>query len=89
VNKNTVVRYSRLAGEPRQHRHDEFVAFPPQTREVPFDEKWAFVGKKEKHGDPQDPADARQGDNWDQVAFDPEHRLVVGVVPGQRTAEHE
>jgi IS1 family transposase len=59
--------------------------FPPQTREVQFDEKWAFVGKKEKHCDPEEPADARQGDNWDHVALDPEHRLVVSVVPGKRT----
>jgi IS1 family transposase len=62
--------------------------FPPQTREVQFDEKWAFVGKKEKHCDPADPADAKQGDNWDHVALDPEHRLVVSVVPGKRTAEN-
>jgi IS1 family transposase len=62
--------------------------FPPQTREVQFDEKWAFVGKKEKHCDPSDPADARQGDHWDHVALDPEHRLVVSVVPGERTAEN-
>jgi IS1 family transposase len=61
--------------------------FPPQTREVQFDEKWAFVGKKEKHCDPEEPADAYQGDNWDHVAFDPEHRLVVSVVPGKRTEE--
>ncbi len=53
-----------------------------------FDEKWSFVGKKEKHCDPDDPVDALQGDNWDHVAFDPEHRLVVSVVPGKRTAEH-
>jgi hypothetical protein len=62
------------------------VAFSPQTREVQFDEKWAFVGKKQKHGDPSDPADREQGDNWDHVAFDPTHRLVVSVVPGKRTA---
>jgi len=61
--------------------------FPPKTREVQFDEKWSFVGKKEKHCDPDDPDDARQGDNWDHVALDPEHRLVVSVVPGKRTAE--
>ena len=61
--------------------------FPPNTNEVQFDEKWAFVGKKEKHCDPAEPADAQQGDNWDHVAFDPEHRLVVSVVPGKRTAE--
>jgi IS1 family transposase len=59
--------------------------FPPQTREAQFDEKWSFVGTKEKHCDPEDPDDARQGDNWDHVAFDPEHRLVVRVVPGKRT----
>jgi IS1 family transposase len=61
--------------------------FPPRTREAQFDEKWSFVGKKEKHCDPTKPADQRQGDNWDHVAFDPEHRLVVGVVPGKRTEE--
>jgi IS1 family transposase len=46
------------------------------------------VGKKEKHCDPVNPDDAKQGDNWDHVALDPEHRLVVSVVPGKRTAEN-
>jgi IS1 family transposase len=55
---------------------------------VQFDEKWAFVGKKEKHCDPEDPADTKRGDNWDHVALDPEHRLVVSVVAGKRTAEN-
>jgi IS1 family transposase len=45
------------------------------------------VGKKEKHCDPNDPADAQQGDNWDHVAFDAEHRLVVSVIPGKRTTQ--
>jgi IS1 family transposase len=62
--------------------------FPPNTREVQFDEKWSFVGKKEKHCDPADPEDGKQGDNWDHVAFDPEHRLVISVVPGKRTVEN-
>ena len=48
--------------------------FPPKTREVQFDEKWSFVGKKEKHCHPEQLADRQQGDNWDHVAFDPEHR---------------
>ena len=55
--------------------------FPPRTREVQLDEKWAFVGKKEEHCDPTDPADAKQGDHWDHVALDAEHRLVLSVVP--------
>jgi IS1 family transposase len=62
--------------------------FPPQTQEVQFDEKWAFVGKKQKNCDPEEPDDAQQGDHWDHVAFDPEHRLVVSVVPGKRTEEN-
>src|SRR5205814_734848 len=31
--------------------------------------------------------DRFRGDCWDHVAFDPEHRLVVSVVPGERTTE--
>jgi IS1 family transposase len=61
--------------------------FPPLTREVQFDEKWSFVAKKEKDCDPNDPADDRKGDTWDHVAIDAESRLVLSVVPGERTAE--
>ena len=45
------------------------------------------MGKKEKHCDPENPDDAHQGDNGDHVALDPEHRLVVSVVPGKRTED--
>jgi IS1 family transposase len=46
------------------------------------------VGKKEKRCSDNDPADSQQGDNWDHVAYDPEHRLVISVVPGKRTAKN-
>jgi len=46
------------------------------------------VGKKEKNCDADDPADAQCGDYWDFVAYDPEHRLVLAVVPGARTGEN-
>jgi len=46
------------------------------------------VRKKRKHCDNDVPEDGRQGDNWDHVAYDPEHRLVVSVVPGKRTAKN-
>src|ERR1043166_1011819 len=59
--------------------------FPPRTREIQLDEKWSFVAKKEKHCDPTDPDDRERGDHWDHVAFDAEHRLVLAVVPGERT----
>lgn len=45
------------------------------------------MGKKAKPGDPEDLADAEQGDKWDPGALDPEPRVVVSVVPGKRTAE--
>ena len=45
------------------------------------------MAKKEKNRDPTDPADDRKGDTWDHVALDAESRLVVSVVPGERTAE--
>jgi hypothetical protein len=59
--------------------------FPPHTKEVQFDEKWDFVRKKGKHFDANNPADARCGDNWDHVAIDTEHKLVLEVVNGKRT----
>lgn len=88
VNKETVVRYSRGEGQHSKDLHDELVAFSPRTTEGQFDEKWAFVGKKQKQCDPDDPSDARQGDSWDHVAYDPQHRLVLAVVPGKRSAQN-
>jgi hypothetical protein len=61
--------------------------FPPRTCEVQFDEKWSFVAKKQKNRDPNDPADDHKGDWWDHVAFDPEHKRVLAVVPGARAIE--
>jgi IS1 family transposase len=58
--------------------------FPPTTKEVQFDEKWAFVYKKEKNCEPDE---RQQGDCWDHVAIDAESRLVLGLVVGKRTEE--
>ena len=56
--------------------------FPPRTREVQLDEAWSFVGKKQQNCYPADPADDHQGDLWDHIAYDSEHKLVLVVVPG-------
>ncbi len=61
--------------------------FPPQTTEVQFDEKWSFVAKKEQNCDPDDPLDALKGDDWSHTAVDPEHALLMSLVPGKRTGE--
>ena len=62
--------------------------FPPLTTEVQFDEKWAFLAKKEAHCDRSDPADDHKGDYWDHIALDAEDRLVVSAIPGARTIEN-
>ncbi|HET9564749.1 MAG TPA: hypothetical protein VFP27_09660, partial [Mycobacterium sp.] len=87
VHPDTVSRYGRTAGQHSRTAHDELVAHTPETRELQMDEMWSFVAKKEKNCDEDDPEDRFRGDCWDHVAFDPEHRLVVSVVPGERTAE--
>ncbi len=45
------------------------------------------MAKKEKNCDHDAPADDRHGDTWDHVALDAESRMVISVVPGERTAE--
>jgi hypothetical protein len=44
-------------------------------------------GKKGKHCNPADPADAEQGSFWDHVLFDPQSKLVITVVIGRRNEE--
>ena len=56
--------------------------FPPTTQEVQLDEKWSFVGKKQKHCRS---GEDRWGDCWDHVALDAQSRLVLSVVVGKRT----
>jgi hypothetical protein len=87
VHPDTVSRYGRVTGDHACLAHDELVARSPETRELQMDEKWAFVAKKEKNCDEDDPADQFRGDCWDHVALDPEHRLALAVVPGERTAD--
>lgn len=46
------------------------------------------MGKKEAHCAPDNPQDRLRGDNWDHTAIDPEHRLLLNLVPGKRIAEN-
>ena len=43
-----------------------------------MDEKWGYVYKKRGHCTPEELEQERVGDCWDHIAFDPEHRLVLG-----------
>jgi IS1 family transposase len=62
--------------------------FPPNSEEIQFDAKWDFVHKKQKKCAENNPADSRCGGNWDHVAIDAEHKLVLEVVNGKRTEEN-
>ncbi len=46
------------------------------------------MGQKQKNCNVNDPDDDHRGDYWDFVAYDPEHRLVLIVVPGARSLEN-
>jgi len=61
---------------------------PPLTSEVQLDEKWSFVAKKEAQCDPERLADREAGDRWDHTAVDPEHALLLALVPGKRREEN-
>jgi IS1 family transposase len=62
--------------------------FPQKTEDVQFDEKWDFVRKKQKNCNANAPVETRCGDNWDHVALDAEHKLVLEVVNGKRTVKN-
>ena len=87
VHRNSVVRLASRAGHTPATLMTSSWLFPPRTSEVQFDEMGAFVGKKQVNCDPADPDDDHKGDGWDHVAFDPEHKLVLAVVPGARVTE--
>ena len=67
--------------------HDERVR-DLEVNEAQFDEKWAFVGKKEKNCDPAAPEDQDKGDQWDHTALDVDSRMVVSLVIGKRSREN-
>jgi IS1 family transposase len=46
------------------------------------------VARKQRSCDPTNPDNDRRGDYWGHVAFDPEHKPVLAVVPGARTEEN-
>jgi hypothetical protein len=52
---------------------------PLRTTKVQLNEKWSFVGKKPMHCTAGDEAEWFQGDQWDHVAPDPDHRLVIAA----------
>jgi hypothetical protein len=86
VDNDTAARYSARAGASLPTLRRVGRAFS-LTAKVPVDEKWSFVGKKQKNCDLKEPADDRKGNCWDQVALDADSRLVLELAVGPRTVE--
>ena len=83
VSKTGVTSIAIRLGLHARALHDERVR-DLEVREVQFDEKWAFVDKKQKNCDPSDPEDDGKGDQWDHTAVDVGSRAVVSLVVGKR-----
>jgi hypothetical protein len=83
VSKSGVTNVAIRLGLQARALHDEWVR-DLDVSEAQFDEKWAFVEKKQKKCDPLDPADADKGDQWDHTAIAVESRFVVSLVVGKR-----
>ena len=84
----TATRWSATAdclGEHAQQLHDELVAFSPSDSRGPA--RREVVLRLQEAGAlrprPTRPMTST-GDWWDHVAYDPEHKLVLCVVPGAR-----
>ena len=87
ASKDGVTSIARRLGLHARALHDERVR-AVDVAEVQFDEKWAFVGKKQKNCDPLNASDGTLGDQWDHTALDVDSRLVVSVVIGKRDKEN-
>ena len=86
ASKDGVTRIAVRIGVHARMLHDERVR-DVTVREAQFDEKWAFVEKKQKRCDESVPEDAAAGDQWDHTAVDVDSRFVVSLVVGKRDAD--
>ena len=86
ASKDGVTRIARRLGLHARALHDQQVR-GLTVKEAQFDEKWSFVGQKQKHCDPSKPEDTSRGDQWDHTAIDVPSRFVVSMVVGKRDSE--
>ena len=83
VSKEAVGRLLRVGGRISYQLHDRRVR-DVQPAALQFDEKWSSVAKKQRHVTAMDDR-SQTGDYWDANRLDPQSKLLVSLVPGQRT----
>jgi len=86
VSKDTVSRLNRVTGRVFGKLHDVMVQ-DIRPKVLQFDEKWAFIYKKQKNVMITDD-ELAVGDHWDCNCIDPQSKLLISLVPGKRTAEN-
>lgn len=85
VAKDTVSRLVRVAGRTSKIIHDRRVR-NLKPKALQFDEKWSYTTKKQKSVSAGDDPD-EVGDHWDINCIDPQTKLLLTILPGQRSAE--
>jgi IS1 family transposase/transposase-like protein len=85
VAKETVSRFNKVTGKVFEKLHDNLVQ-DIRPKALQFDEKWSFVGKKQKHITIIDD-EQELGDYWDCNCIDPQSKLLVSLITGKRTAQ--
>ena len=83
--KDAVGRLLRVGGRISYQLHDRLVR-DVQPVALQFDEKWSYVGKKQRHVTAMDDR-SQTGDYWDANSLDPHSKLLVSLVPGHPTAD--
>ena len=86
TSKNTVTKLLEDAGRACLAYHDEHVRGVAATR-IQCDEIWAFCYAKEKNVPTAKAAPEDAGDVWTWTALDPDSKLIVSYIVGDRDAE--
>jgi len=86
IAKGSVLKLLVEMGEVCSAYHDEHVR-RLQSKRIQADEIWAFCGKKQKNVVAGDEVDSL-GSVWTWTAIDPDTKLMVSYLVGQRTEDY-
>lgn len=87
VSINTVTKLLVDAGTISAAFHDAHVRQVTSAKRVQCDEIWSFCFAKKKNAKPEMKAAGTAGDIWTFTALDPDSKLIVSYLVGDRTAE--
>lgn len=85
IHRDTIMRLGVRVGEGCERLHGRLMR-GLNVAAIELDEQWAFIGKKQKRVDPDDPHDA--GDAYLFIALAANAKAAISFVVGKRTAEN-